>query len=78
MCVRRDGGGEGITVLSMGEEMCLRVTLLRIKMKPDSGVSISTDERQNVSAPLLLYYMFIESHTLLSSILVPRTLKIAF
>ena len=53
MCVGRDGGGEGITVLSMGEEMCLRVTLLRIKMKPDSGVSISTDERQNVSAPLL-------------------------
>ena len=25
----------GVTVLSMGEEMCLRVTLLRIKMKSD-------------------------------------------
>jgi len=28
-------GAGGITVLSMGEGMCLRVTLLRIKMKPD-------------------------------------------
>lgn len=28
-------GGGGVTVLSMGEGMCLRVTLLRIKMKSD-------------------------------------------
>ena len=35
VCVCWDGGGWGVTVLSMGKGMCLRATLLRIKMKPD-------------------------------------------